>query len=133
MIFTIFAQMLISLNKFFSDKMMDLSITKIDRDNKIPHILDYINKNLSKKLSLDLLSSIFYINKYHLCHLFKKNTGFTVQEYVIYKRIMKAKELLSQGISAVETCDAVGFGDYSNFYRYFKKVVGKTPKEFFMQ
>ena len=60
-------------------------------DEKIVGILDYINNHLHEQITLDLLEEKFYVSKYYLCHLFRKNTGVTVGEYTSYKRILKAK------------------------------------------
>ena len=47
-------------------------------DVKIVEILDYINTHLHEQITLDSLEERFYVSKYHLCHLFRKNTGVTV-------------------------------------------------------
>ena len=83
---------------------------------------------MNKKISLSDLEQQLYINKYYLCHLFKKNTGFTVFEYISNKRVMRAKQLLSKGVPVIEACYSVGFSDYSNFYKVFKRVTGIPPK-----
>lgn len=130
MIQTIFIQLLVSLNKGFALKPNTAVDGPVQKNKKISHILEYINENISEKLTLDMLQEKFYANKYYLCHVFKAATGFTIQEYVIYKRIMKAKELLASGMPVLETSNAVGFNDYSNFYRTFKKITGYSPRYF---
>jgi YesN/AraC family two-component response regulator len=126
---TLFIQMLVKINKLFSKNSDNLSCS-FEYDDKIISILDYINKNIDIKLTLDHLEQMFYVNKYYLCHIFKMNTGFTVVEYITYKRITKAQELLCTGIPILEVSDAVGFGDYSNFYKAFKKITGVSPKKY---
>ncbi|OAS14406.1 AraC family transcriptional regulator [Paenibacillus oryzisoli] len=126
----IFIQMLITINKIFSK----YNHTYTDRhkyDEKIVAILDYINKNLEEKISLDRLQQKFYVNKYYLCHIFKLNTGFTVIEYITYKRIMSAIELLMSGMPAIDAAHAVGFGDYSTFYKAFRNITGFSPKQYY--
>jgi YesN/AraC family two-component response regulator len=132
MIKTFFIQMLVSINKVFSKHNSPIMDT-FDYDKKIVSILDYINRNLDEKITLDLLQQNFYVNKYYLCHIFKMNTGFTVLEYITYKRIMKAKELLTSGASVLDVAHNVGFGDYSNFYKAFKKITGYSPKQYVKQ
>ncbi len=82
-----------------------------------------------KKITLDILQQRFYVNKYYLCHIFKMNTGFTVIEYITYKRVVRAMELLMSGVTAIDAAHAVGFGDYSAFYKAFKKITGFSPKQ----
>lgn len=130
MVITLLVQALISLNRAFSTKSNAIAEERLQKDKKIIHILDFINENLSAKITLDLLQHKFFVNKYYLCHIFKRNTGFTIQEYVTYKRIIKAKELLSSGHSVLEVSNEVGFNDYSNFFRTFKKLTGNSPKYF---
>lgn len=129
MIKAIFVQMLIEINRIFSENKNAL-MPSIEYDEKIIDILKYINENLEKKISLNLLEVEFHISKYYLCHLFKINTGFTVIEYIIYKRIMRAEELLLSGMPIIDIADQVGFGDYTNFYKSFKKILGVSPKKY---
>ncbi|NLB80453.1 MAG: AraC family transcriptional regulator [Clostridiaceae bacterium] len=98
-------------------------------NNKITDILEYINANLSEQLSLTIISEKFFITKYHLCHIFKKATGFSLNKYIIYKRIMLTDRLILEGSLPTEACFASGFHDYSNFYKAYKKITGKTPRE----
>lgn len=125
----IFVQMLVTINKIFA-KSNNSVVDRQKYDQKIVAILDYINKNLDEKISLDLLEKKFYVNKYYLCHIFKMNTGFTVMEYITYKRVMKASELLMSGMTALDAAHAVGYGDYSTFYKAFKGITGFSPKHY---
>ena len=50
-------------------------------------------------------------------------------QYIIYSRVLYAKQLLAEGVPAVEASTRVGFADYSNFYRSYRKVTGRTPSE----
>jgi AraC-like DNA-binding protein len=124
---------LIKINKIhqerFSEKHEAHPILS-SQDDKIHSILEYINNNLNEKITLDLLQNSFYVNKYYLCHVFKKSTGFTIFEYITYKRIMKAKELLRAKLPINEVYVEVGFEDYSNFYKVFKRILGVSPREF---
>lgn len=127
---TYFVQMLICINKIFL-KYNNPLVDSHKYDKKIVTILEYINKNLDKKITLDLLQTEFYVNKYYLCHIFKRNTGFTVFEYITYKRIMMAMELLMSGNTALDVAHAVGFGDYSTFFKAFKNITGLSPKQYY--
>jgi len=127
---TFFIQMLIIINRSLSE-YNNPAINNRKYDQKIVSILDYINKNLYKKITLDILQKEFFVNKYYLCHIFKRNTGFTVFEYITYKRIMKAMELLASGNTALDVAHAVGFGDYSTFFKAFKNITGSSPKQYY--
>jgi AraC-like DNA-binding protein len=102
----------------------------IEYNKKISSIMDYINENLDKELSLDTLSEKFYLSKYHLLREFKKYGGYTIHQYIHKKRLIAAKTLLREGIQVTEVCTQCGFGDYSNFIRSFKKAFGVPPKKY---
>lgn len=129
----IFVQMLVTMNKVFAkyDRSLGERQKSHKYDHKIVEILDYINKNLDEKITLNVLQQRFYVNKYYLCHIFKLNTGFTVNEYITYKKIMKASELLMTGLTALDAAHAVGYSDYSTFYKAFKGITGYSPKQYF--
>ena len=62
-------------------------------------ILDYIRDNLAEPLTLDQIAGRFFISKHYLCRIFKSATGFSVMEYIIYSRILRARQLLQEGVS----------------------------------
>jgi AraC-like DNA-binding protein len=103
-------------------------------DNKhISDILHYIDRSIDEDLSLESLSAQFYLSKGYLCRLFKEHTGTTINEYICAKRISRAKQLLTAGHTVQETIFKVGFNDYANFIRRFKREVGVSPKKYAAQ
>ncbi len=89
----------------------------------------YIDENYHKfDLKIDEIAKNVYVGYGHLCALFKKETGKTINTYITETRINKAKELLDNGyknISAVSTM--VGYADPNYFGKCFKKIYGITP------
>ncbi len=92
-------------------------------------VLLHLNENLHSKISLDELARIFSVSKYHLCRIFKEHTGESVHGYITQKRIILAKQLIDGGETAANAACRVGFGDYSAFYRAYKKLIGRAPSE----
>ncbi|WP_461205131.1 AraC family transcriptional regulator [Clostridium sp. DL1XJH146] len=121
-------QLLIILNNIYSKQ--ESSPDFIIHNELTSNILNYINKNLSSKITLDTLQEKFFLNKYYLSHYFKANTGFTLIEYLTYKRIMKSKELILKNIPINQLYKTLGFNDYSNFYKSFKKITGLSPRQY---
>ncbi len=81
--------------------------------------------------SLDELADKYHISKYYLSRLFKKNTGYSPIQYLMMCRLAVAKELLEETDKSIsEVVWRSGFSDGSNFSRYFKARVGKTPEEY---
>lgn len=99
-------------------------------NEKINEIIRYISENLNDKITLDELATRFYLSKYYLCHEFKRTTGFSVFDYIRYKKMLEAKMRLQTGQSINEVWCELGYEDYSNFYRNFKKATGISPKEY---
>ncbi|MBE5960458.1 MAG: helix-turn-helix domain-containing protein [Lachnospiraceae bacterium] len=132
MMVSILLQLLVKVNTICSkNDGEDIRIQKNEGYNdKIYRIIRYISSNLDRKISLEELEKQFFINRYHLCHLFKNITGFTVIEYINYKKVLAAKEQLKKGKQIAEVWVFLGFEDYSSFYRSFKKIVGISPKEY---
>jgi len=123
-----FAELLVYINRaFIASQTADFNS---DTPLKLVPVLDYIDENLEGDLSLEALERKFFINRFHLGRMFKKTVGSSIHEYVIIKRIAKAKKLLSEGKSVTETTSACGFNDYSNFLRMFKKTVGMSPGQY---
>ena len=97
--------------------------------DKLQSIIVYINENLSSNLSLDFLTQHFYISKGYLCHLFKEQTGMTINKYITHKRLLMVQELYSHGYTLLNACGEAGFNDYSTFHRMYVKEFGTTPKK----
>lgn len=90
----------------------------------------YIDSNFDQNLNLDLLSDQFFTSKYHLLRLFKRYYGLTPRQYLINKRIERAKMHLTNGMSVTKTCFAVGFESLGSFSKLFKSKTGKSPSIF---
>lgn len=94
---------------------------------RVAPILDYIRDNLSEQLTLDQIAGKFFISKHYLCRIFKSATGFSVMEYIIYSRILKARQLLQEGVSVQQAGELSGFSDNSHFIRTFGHLTGTSP------
>lgn len=94
----------------------------------VRRVIDYLNMHLEDELSLDLLTKEFYISKYHLCRVFREQTGVTLFAYYNTKRMMLAQKWIAEGRSASSVSARLGFRDYSTFYRAYKKHTGEAPK-----
>lgn len=99
-------------------------------EHRLQPVMAYIDNHLVEPITLDSIAQVCSLDKYYLSHLFKRETGSTIFQYILVKRIAMARELLSMGTSVAETCVQSGFGDYANFIRTFKKITGKSPGHF---
>lgn len=106
----------------------DIPSTNRKANYKVRSVLEYINSHLDETLSLDWLSEKFFMTKYHLCHTFKETTGYTINQYIAYKRIRLADRLMLEGYPPTQACFMSGFNCYSNFYKSYRKLTGKSPR-----
>ena len=60
----------------------------------ISEVLDYIDSHVSETMSLKTLAGHFYMSTYHLAHKFKEETGYTVNQYILRRKLGKAQESL---------------------------------------
>lgn len=97
---------------------------------KISAVLEYLQAHLSEKLTLERVASEFFISKYYLSHCFKEATGFSVMEYVINTRILRARRLLQDGQRVQAAGEAVGFQSNEHFIRTFTALTGLPPKQY---
>jgi AraC-like DNA-binding protein len=68
---------------------------------------------------------------YHFAKQFKRATGLPPHQYVIARRVERAKQLLQGGdFTLAEVAARAGFSDQSQFCRHFKRLVGVTPGRF---
>ena len=98
-------------------------------DDVIKKTINYINKNLSSELSLEIIANALYISRVTLNRKFREMMGCTVWEYVIRRRIYSARQRLFLGGSITDAYQKSGFNDYSSFFRAYKKVIGISPSE----
>ncbi len=96
----------------------------------VENAMHYIGEHLSAPLSLDTVAGELFISKYHLSHAFTREVGVSVYRYILMRRLMMARQLLTAGESAGQVCRLCGFADYTSFYRAFKSEYGISPREF---
>ena len=122
------AQVMILLNRLSLQQRRENAVPT--PDSTVYSILGYINEHYNENLSLDDLANKFFISKYHLSREFQRLVGTSVHRYIVQKRLVMAKQMLSSGKPSSEVYQNCGFGDYSNFYRAFKAEYQISPKDY---
>ena len=102
----------------------------ITSGNVIQDVLSYINHHYTESLKISDLAKRFNISDSFLAHRFAKFTNRSVYDYILYRRIMLAKEIINTDATLNTIAYQCGFNDYSNFLRMFTKIVGKSPAEY---
>ncbi|MGL5076996.1 MAG: helix-turn-helix domain-containing protein, partial [Waterburya sp.] len=114
-----------------SVKVSDTSILGGLSKSKWRQVLDYIQVNLDRDLSLTELAELAQLSSHHFGKLFKQNMGVSPHQYVLKCRIERAKELLiNRQISVVEIGQLVGFYDQSHFTNVFRRYTNLTPRQY---
>lgn len=126
----LFLQLFVYLNRLLLGFEMNFEKNTGEYEEDISKIIEYINAYLSESLSVEDIAQKFYMSKYYLMRKFKKQTGYTIHNYLQQKRLLKARDLIQQGLPVIEASFQSGFGDYSTFLRAFKKMFDTTPKKY---
>lgn len=99
-------------------------------DDAVGKVKEYLAANLSDKVSLDVLSGVAHLSRYHLLRVFQDAVGLPPHAYQNQLRVNLGKELLAQGIAISQAAAEAGFVDQSHFSRVFKQFTGATPKQY---
>lgn len=122
------AEFFVSVNRFIYTQVNPLARV---RDTALHiRICDYIHQHLTEDLTLDGLAGAFYLNKYHIAHIFKENMGLSVHQYVTRQRLETIKNGILAGMPVTHLAEEYGFREYSSFYRAFKKEYQVSPAEY---
>ncbi len=100
-------------------------------DPFVNKVIEYIDTNLHRKITIDELCKKFHVSVNCLYEAFRSNINNTVTGYINEQRIRKAKELLEQTKDSVyQIAEKVGVDNYTYFCKLFKKLEGLTPTEY---
>ncbi len=99
-----------------------------------PELLDklttYVEYHYDQSITIGDLAKQFFVSGSTISHLFKQKMGVSFYRYVTQRRLIAAKSQIQQGISLETVSQAVGFSDYSTFYRAFKQEYGISPRAY---
>ena len=125
----LFTQFMVYVNRIFLEKQYIYDARSYSSDSQIEELLRYINHNLTEDLSIETLARKYYLSKYHMMRKFKEETGYTVHNYIISKRLLLARTKISEGTPILKASQLSGFSDYTTFSRAYKKQFGTAPSQ----
>ena len=107
------------------------NLLKPSHDKKTEMVINYIEQNMEKDLTVLKISKSVNVSKSVLYRMFHTNFGCTVSEYINKRRIEKSTTLLTEtNMSVEEISQAVGFSSISYYSRMFKKINNTTPLKY---
>ncbi len=95
----------------------------------VNRMIDYINENQQQLQNMEEIAAHFRYSYSYINQTFRQSMGISIWDYVILKRLTRARDAIRSGVPAVTAAAEAGFADYSSFYRQFKKRFGTTPAE----
>lgn len=98
-------------------------------DDELARLEQHIVHNLDTPLTLEVLASLVKRSRFHFSRLFKASTGETPHQYVIRRRVERARELLRAGRAIVEVAAEVGFASQSHLHSHIQRAFGCTPAQ----
>lgn len=99
-------------------------------DERFWAVADFIEENLEKRLSRELVAKAGGQSLHHLARMFKDRTGLTPREYVNRRRCFRARELIAKGMKLADVAAEVGFSDQPKMSKKFNEVFGCPPSTF---
>jgi len=99
--------------------------------DELRRIEEYVEENLARNLSLHELSQQLDMNLYFFVRSFKRSTGLPPHQYVLRRRVERAKALLlDPGISIADIALRCGFATQSHLTATFNRLTNLTPGEY---
>lgn len=120
-------RLLVQLGREMSRGDALLPSPAVPQNRRIAQIMAYIDQHLTEELPIETIAEQFYLSKYHMMRTFRSSAGISIGTYITQRRLLMARELISQGLSATESCFRSGFGSYSSFTRSYSRYFGTTP------
>lgn len=106
---------------FYEALPMLKATPKESEDDFLKTTLRYIDGHLHEKISLDDLAHHTARSKSSFCHLFEKKMNVSPKQYILQKKLAVAKKMIDEGVPYTTAAIQVGYENYSNFYRLYKK------------
>jgi AraC family transcriptional regulator len=102
--------------------------------HKLRRVLEYLNENFSRNLTLSEIARTVGMSPYHFAHVFKQTTGLSPHKYLVARRVACAESLLREtDLPITEIAHRVGYANQSHFSTLFHRAATMTPKTFRQQ
>ncbi|WP_448518502.1 helix-turn-helix domain-containing protein [Rhodoflexus sp.] len=124
-------ELLIRLMQTQARKLLLMPCSSKISNHRMAFVADYIRKNLHRQFNIDKLADMACMSRAAFFRAFKREFGLTPVEFIQYQRIELAKRLLcDRRRSVTEVCYQTGFRSLNFFIHVFKRLTGKSPREY---
>ncbi len=130
---SIAASLLVYLNRIAAGEQDVSSRAEIHISPLVQRVSDYLDEHLGERVTLDALSERVYLSKYHLERRFREETGVSIYQMLLQKRMIRARNLMREGLPLTQVALECGFSGYSGFYKAFRAEYGLSPREYLLQ
>lgn len=117
---------LVVLGKALLAALEGQSARDAEIDARILKVVEAVASQLDGRMSIEDVGRGINLSASRLRHLFAEETGLPFKTYVLWRRMMKALELMAEGASATEAAHGAGFSDSAHFARTFKRTFGMS-------
>lgn len=125
-------------NTILVSMLQNMGITKLTTAVKgglspkvVTLVCDYMQANFHRQVYLAELADLAQLSEYHFCRMFKQSMAQTPQAYLLAVRIEQVKLRVCNGqVSMADIALQCGFANQSHMGRYFKKLVGISPRQY---
>ncbi|MFH4967471.1 AraC family transcriptional regulator [Gaetbulibacter sp. M240] len=110
-------------NTFFFRK----SNIEIEKDERIRDVLNFISEHIHENITTERLMDVSHLSESRLIHLFKKEMGLPIRNYILWTRLQIVFESILRGESLTAASYEAGFSDQAHMTRTFTKMIGVPP------
>jgi AraC family transcriptional regulator len=97
---------------------------------ELQRLTEYVEAMLAQQLSLAELAALVHLSPHHFARVFKRSTGQSPHQYVLARRVERARQLLLNGtLPVAEIATLVGFADQSHLSAHLRRQLGVTPRQ----
>jgi len=124
------ASLLVTLNRALAGRERALPRADIRVSPLVKTVSNYLDEHIAEAVSLDELSKTVFLSKYYLERVFRRETGVSIYQMLLQKRMILARNLMREGLNLTAVSQKCGFSEYSGFYKAFRSEYGVSPRAY---
>ena len=114
-----------------ADRMKEGSRTRGEENDTVTRIRKFVEENLENRISREMIAEQLYFSTDYISRIFKKETGQSLSEYIMLRKIERARELVAEGKDNIgDIAVKLGYNNFSYFSEIFRRVTGYLPSDY---